>query len=81
MRMTLVIFYDIRVRSQREITLISQKSVIQMRSHEKKGRIVDKFLLKNVELRGIDPRTFRMQSGRSTTELQPLHICFEIFQN
>ena len=26
---------------------------------------------KHVELRGIDPRTFRMQSGRSTTELQP----------
>ena len=28
---------------------------------------------KKLELRGIDPRTFRMQSGRSTTELQP-HI-------
>ena len=25
-----------------------------------------------MELRGIDPLTFRMQSGRSTTELQPL---------
>ena len=24
-----------------------------------------------MELRGIDPLTFRMQSGRSTTELQP----------
>ena len=26
---------------------------------------------KNVEVRGIDPLTFRMQSGRSTTELHP----------
>ena len=25
-----------------------------------------------MELRGIDPLAFRMQSGRSTTELQPL---------
>ena len=30
-------------------------------------------MCKKLELRGIDPRTFRMQSGRSTTELQP-HI-------
>jgi hypothetical protein len=29
---------------------------------------------KSLELRGIDPLTFRMQSGRSTTELQPLGI-------
>ena len=29
--------------------------------------------LKKLELKGIDPLTFRMQSGRSTTELQP-HI-------
>ena len=25
----------------------------------------------NVEMRGFEPRTFRMQSGRSTTELHP----------
>ncbi len=25
-------------------------------------------------MRGIDPRAFRMQSGRSTTELHPQHI-------
>ena len=26
---------------------------------------------KKVEVRGFEPRTFRMQSGRSTTELHP----------
>jgi hypothetical protein len=36
---------------------------------------------KNLELRGIDPLTFRMQSGRSTTELQPLVKCLIIFLN
>ncbi len=29
---------------------------------------------KNLELRGIDPLTSRMQSGRSTTELQPHYV-------
>ena len=25
-------------------------------------------------MRGFEPRTFRMQSGRSTTELHPRHV-------
>jgi hypothetical protein len=32
-----------------------------------------------VEIRGIDPLTFRMQSGRSTTELYPLVEYYLIF--
>ena len=27
-----------------------------------------------MEMRGIEPRTFRMQSGRSTTELHPVNV-------
>ena len=31
---------------------------------------------KNVEMRGIEPRAFHMQSERSTTELHPqMHLC------
>ena len=30
--------------------------------------------IKNVEMRGIEPRAFHMQSERSTTELHPLHV-------
>ena len=28
-------------------------------------------IISKLEVRGIEPRTFRMQSGRSTTELHP----------
>ena len=30
------------------------------------------FIRKNMEMRGIEPRAFHMQSERSTTELHPL---------
>ncbi len=36
---------------------------------------------KEVEMRGIDPRAFRMQSGRSTAELHPhfmKRLCTEL---
>jgi hypothetical protein len=38
----------------------------------KKNQKLKKFKKKYMDLRGIDPLTFRMQSGRSTTELQAL---------
>ena len=38
---------------------------------------------KDMEMRGIEPRAFHMQSERSTTELHPLHISpkFEPYSN
>ena len=42
---------------------------------EKKENKEEKFLCKKkVEVRGFEPRTFRMQSGRSTTELHPREV-------
>ena len=31
----------------------------------------------SLEMRGIEPRAFHMQSERSTTELHPLYGCFQ----
>ena len=33
--------------------------------------------IKNMEMRGIEPRAFHMQSERSTTELHPLAVTDE----
>ena len=42
---------------------------------KKKENKEEKFIYKKkVEVRGFEPRTFRMQSGRSTTELHPREV-------
>ena len=41
---------------------------------KKKTRKKNLYTRKKVEVRGFEPRTFRMQSGRSTTELHPREV-------
>ena len=39
--------------------------------------VTEKNLKNNLEMRGIEPRAFHMQSERSTTELHPLAVTVE----